>query len=288
MAAERPVLIEAAINEGVTRAQHRFVPVTPAECAQDAIRSVGAGASFAHWHAADLTAYAEAWRAMRAADILAYPTYPNDPPGDVDARLGHCFTLIEEHGLEMAPLDLGTAPTVFFDGERLSGGGTLANPLAFLERAAARYRALGAIPNLASFDLGHTRLAVALARTGILKPPLLLKLYLSDAWLIGPRPTREALDLHLAQIPPDLDVHWLVVPFMLNASATYETLCRHALERGGGFRVGIGDNPGLFPAEHNADLVERAARWVAASGRRVAGTQEVRALFGADSPSPRA
>lgn len=187
MKRERPVLLEAAINEGVTRSQHRFVPVTPDECAQDAIRSVSAGASFAHWHAADLAAYAEAWRAMRAADILAYPTYPNDPPGDVEARLGHCFALIEEHGLEMAPLDLGTAPTVFFDGERLSGGGTLANPLAFLERAAARYRALGAIPNLASFDLGHTRFAVALARTGILKPPLLLKLYLSDAWLIGPR-----------------------------------------------------------------------------------------------------
>jgi 3-keto-5-aminohexanoate cleavage enzyme len=284
----RPILIEAAINEGVTRAQHPFVPVTPAECASDAIGSVAAGASFAHWHAANLAAYAQAWGAMRAADILAYPTYPNDPPADVEARLGHCFALIEHHGLEMAPLDLGTAPTIFFDGERITGGGTLANPLAFIERAADRYRALGAIPNLASFDLGHTRLAVALARTGVLKPPLLLKLYLSDAWLVGPRPGREALDLHLAQLPPDLEIHWLVVPFMLKSHSSYETLCRHALDQGGGFRVGIGDNPGLFPGQRNPELVERAVRWVEASGRRVAGTQEVRALFGPGPRVPRA
>jgi uncharacterized protein (DUF849 family) len=277
MSSDRPIFIEAAINEAVTRREHRFVPVNPAECADDAIAAVRAGASFAHWHAPDLAAYAEAWQAMRAADVIAYPTYPNDPQDDADARLAHCFSLVEEDGLEMAPLDLGTAHTIFRDGSQLSGGGTLANPLAFLTRAAARYQAAGTIMNLASFDLGHTRLAVALARAGILEPPLLLKIYLSDRWLVGPAPSREAIDLHVAQLPDDLDIYWLVVPFMLEARPTYEMLCRHALERGGGFRVGIGDNPGLFPEACNAELVERALPWIAASGRRVAGTGEVRA-----------
>lgn len=311
MASERPVLVEVAINEAVTRDQHPFVPTTPAECAADIIASVGAGASFGHWHAPDLAAYAEAMRAMRTADVIAYPTYPNDPPDDVDARLGHCFALIDEHGLEMAPLDLGTTHTVFVHaaggakpsqaatgpadanasdgvdashGYLLSGGGTLANPLGFLERAAARYRARRTIVNLASFDLGHTRLAVALARAGVLAPPLLLKLYLSDAWLTGPGPSREALDLHLAQLPDDLEIHWLVVPFLLHERATFERLCRHALERGGGFRVGIGDNPGLFPARRNAELVEAVAPWVEASGRRVATTADLRRIFVRTSP----
>lgn len=275
---DRPVFIEVAINEAVTRAEHRFVPTTPAECAADTIEAVRAGASFGHWHAPDLAAYAEAWETMRASDVIAYPTYPNDPADDADLRLQHCFRLVGLHGLEMAPLDLGTAATVFRDGDRLSGGGTLANPLAFLTRAAARYRASGVVVNLASFDLGHTRLAVALARAGILAPPLLLKIYLSDRWLVGPAPTPEAIDLHLAQLPADLDVHWLVVPFMLDSAATHERLCRHALERGGGFRVGIGDNPALFPEARNVELVEAAMRWIDASGRRVGTTRDVRSL----------
>ena len=89
---------------------------------------------------------------------------------------------------------------------------------------------------------------------------------------------REALDLHLAQLPADLEIHWLVVPFLLHAHSTFEMLCRHALERGGGFRVGIGDNPSLFRDARNAELVEQVRPWIEASGRRVATTRDVRAL----------
>ena len=273
------VFIEVAINEAVSRDQHRHVPVTAEECATDAIASVGAGASFAHWHAPDLGAYTAAWRAMRAAGVIAYPTYPSRPPLDVDARLGHCFELVEQDDLEMVPLDLGTAHQIMWDGNRLVGGGTLANPLPFLTAAAQRYRTTRAIINLASFDLGHTRLAVRLARVGVLAPPLLLKIYLSDTWLVGPEPSTAALDLHLAQLPADLEIHWLVVPFRLHERATFDTLCRHALERGGGFRVGIGDNPSLFPHSRNADLVEMVQPWVTASDRRVATTDDVRRLL---------
>ncbi len=279
MTSERPVFVEVAINEAVTREQHRFVPVTPDECAADAIASVRAGASFAHWHAPDLPSYAAAGKRMHDADVIAYPSYPNEPPDDLEARLGHAFALIEQHGLEMAPLDLGTAHTVLWDGERMFGSGSLVNPLSFLTRAAQRYRASHAIPNLASFDLGHTRLAVRLAREGILDAPLLLKIYLSDTWLVGPAPSRAALDLHLAQLPPDLEIHWLVVPFLLHDYSTFETICRHALERGGGFRVGIGDNPALFPDARNAELVERVLPWIEAIGRRVATTQDVRKIL---------
>jgi 3-keto-5-aminohexanoate cleavage enzyme len=279
MAGERTVFVEVAINEAVTRAQHRFVPVTADDCADDVIACVGAGASFGHWHAPDLACYAAAWDRMRAAGVIAYPSYPNDPVEDVEARLGHCFALAQRHGLEMAPLDLGTAHTILWDGTRLFGGGTLANPLSFLTDAAARYRTAGVVANLASFDLGHTRLAVRLAREGILATPLLLKIYLSDTWLVGPAPSREALDLHLAQLPPDLEIDWLVVPFLLHSRGTFETICRHALERGGGFRVGIGDNPSLFPDARNADLVERARPWIEASGRRVGTTEDVRRRF---------
>jgi uncharacterized protein (DUF849 family) len=284
--AQGGVPIEVAINEGVQRSEHPHVPIGALECAADAIAAVRAGASFAHWHArdeasgeqrlSDTALSARAWERMREAGILAYPSYPNEPAADVDARLGHCFALAAEHGLEMVPLDLGTVHQAFWDGRQLVGGGTLANPLPFLREASRRYRALGAIVNLSSFDPGNTRLAVRLAQTGVLAAPLLLKFYLSDAWLVGPAPSEAALDLHLAQIPPELDVDWLVVPFRVDSRLGFEKLCRHALERGGGFRVGIGDNPALFPERSNAQLVEMVQPWIEASGRSVATGDELR------------
>ena len=128
------VIIEAAINEGALRRDNPHVPYSPHECARDAIAIVEAGATFAHWHArdertgqglgADIAAYAAAWIEMRAASLLAYPTYPNDPPLDAAARLAHCLALARDHGMEMVPLDLGTVHQVQWDGSTLTGGGT--------------------------------------------------------------------------------------------------------------------------------------------------------------------
>ncbi len=283
------VIIEAAINEGALRHDNPYVPYSPHECARDAIAVVAAGATFAHWHArnettgeglgADVAAYAAAWDEMCAAKIIAYPTYPNSPPLDVSARLAHCLALARDHQLEMVPLDLGTVHQVQWDGAQLIGGGTLANPLPFLTEAAARYRELGVIVNLASFDLGSTRLAVRLAQTRVLTPPLLLKIYLSDSWMVGPDPSEAGLDLHLSQIPPDLDVEWILVPFRFRERATFERLCRYAIDRGGGFRIGIGDNAPLFGARTNVELAGEALEWARASGRPVASGHDIRRRF---------
>jgi uncharacterized protein (DUF849 family) len=121
---------------------------------------------------------------------------------------------------------------------------------------------------------------VLLARAGKLRPPLFLKIFLAGAWAVGPFPTEEALDFHLRQIPRDLDVEWVVVPYAIEDPALVERLCRHALARGGGIRVGIGDNPVAEPEATNAALVERAARWVAESGRPLASPADVRRRFG--------
>ena len=70
------------------------------------------------------------------------------------------------------------------------------------------------------------------------------------------------------------------MPYALDDPATVERLCRHALERGGGIRVGIGDNPAAFPELTNAELVERAVGWCADAGRPVASASDVRTRFG--------
>ncbi|HEV8297364.1 MAG TPA: 3-keto-5-aminohexanoate cleavage protein [Acidimicrobiales bacterium] len=284
------VIVEAAINEGAMRDAHPGVPYSATECANAGLRCHAAGATIVHWHArdartgamraGDTETYAAAFAPMRAANVLAYPTYPSDPVDDAHQRLAHCFALAREHGLEMGPLDLGTVPLVNWMHGELHGRGTLANPYAFLVEAAATYRALGVAMNLSSFDLGSTRLAVRMARAGVLPQPLLLKIYLSSTWLIGPEPTELGLDMHLDQLPDDVDVEWILVPFRLEDGVLYERLVRHALERGGGVRVGLGDNAELFPGRSNESLVEEVTEWAASPGRPIASADELRTRLG--------
>ena len=280
------------------RAQSPHVPYSPQECADEARQCAEAGAAVVHWHARDpvtgaqrlddAALYGAALDLMRPSGVLAYPSYPPWPVVP-DDRLAHVWALRERHGLELAPLDLGSVGTVVRDEHTRSFGpgvdllrehGVVANPLPFLLDTIERSSALGMVPSRAAFDVGFTRTMVLLSQAGKLRPPLFLKIFLSGAWAVGPFPTEEALDFHLRQIPGDLDVEWIVVPYALDDAALVERLCRHALVRGGGMRIGIGDNPAAFPDVSNAALVERAARWVTESGRTLATSAGVRHRFG--------
>ncbi len=285
------VIIEVGLNEAVMRAQAPHVAYTPAECAADAMSCAGAGAALVHWHArdsetgmqrlSDTALYAEALDAMSSADVLAYPTYPVDVD-TLDERLGHCFELVASHGLELVPVDLGSVSTVVWDPATRSfpfpgiEPGVVANPLAFTLAALERTRDLGVSPTFGVFDLGGTRTLALLIEAGLVREPVMLKVFLSELWAVGPFPTTAALDFHLSQIPDGLDMEWLVVPYSIGDPALIETLCRHAIERGGGVRVGIGDNPAADPEATNAAWVEKAATWAQAAGRPIATAADVR------------
>ena len=109
--------------------------------------------------------------------------------------------------------------------------------------------------------------------------PVFHKIFLSGSFAVGPFPTEHALDYHLAQIPAGLDVEWVAVPYAIEDPAVVERICRAALERGGGVRVGLGDNPSADPSATNMTLVEQAASWAADAGRPVASSDEVRDRF---------
>lgn len=289
------VVIEVGLNEAVMRNQAPHVAYTPSECAADAATCAGAGAALVHWHArdpvtgvqrlADAALYAEAMESMPTADVIAYPTYPVDVD-TLDERLGHCFELVRSQGLELVPVDLGSVSTVIWDATTRSfpfpaiEPGVVANPLAFTLGALERIDELGVSPTFGVFDLGGTRTLALLLEAGLVREPVLLKIFLSESWAVGPFPTTEALDFHLAQLPASLDVEWLVVPYSISDPALVERLCRHAIELGGGIRVGIGDNPRADPDATNAVWVERAVRWSEAGGRPVAGADDVRRRLG--------
>jgi uncharacterized protein (DUF849 family) len=289
-------IIEIGLNEGVTPAIQPHVPQLPAECAADARRCGVAGAAIVHWHAVDRTGvqrladadlYGSALDDM-AGCVLAYPSYPVDVPDTFEARLRHCLILRADHGLELGPVDVSTVNLVLWDPatadiaplDPLGGAEVIRNSLPFVADALERYYDVGLVPTVAAFDVGSTRTISALMRAGLLREPALIKIFLWGSPAIGPEPSVEALDLHLRQLHTHFDVEWVVVPYGITDPAQIEEIARAALERGGGVRLGIGDNPVAFPAARNAELAERGARWATEIGRPVASPDDVRERFG--------
>ena len=251
-----------------------------------------------HWHArdraseaqllGDVELYAAALTEMRAGGMLAYPSYPVDgvPPRQ---RLDHVWALHERAGLELAPIDLGSVSTVAWNPHlhdfvgldwMRTQSGVVDNPLTFVVDAVEMATARGMVCTFGAFDVGCSRVLSMLHESGRLTCPVVHKVFLSEGWAVGPKPSEAALDLHLAQLPDDLDVEWMVVPYSHHEPAVIERLCRAALERGGHVRVGIGDSPAAHPTATNAALVERVAEWAADAGRPVASADQVRARLG--------
>lgn len=290
------VILEVGLNEGAGRGVNPHVPITPEECAADARRCHDAGASVIHWHArdpgteeqrlGDTDLYAAAVTEMQAVGLLGYPSYPVDPDIAVGHRLDHVWSLRERVGLELAPIDLGSVSTIpwnrhlndFVGLEWLrTQSGVVDNPLIFVIDSLERARGLGMVPTFGAFDVGCSRILTMLSASGRIDGPVLHKVFLSEGWAVGPLPSEAALDLHLAQLPPDLDAEWIAVPYASSDAATVERLGRAAIERGGHVRVGIGDSPAANPTRTNAELVEAAVGWARDAGRPVATTTDVRA-----------
>ena len=131
-----------------------------------------------------------------------------------------------------------------------------------------------------AFDVGCTRVVAMLSASGRIHGPVLHKVFLSEGWAVGPIPSEAALDLHLEQLPDDLDVEWFAVPYSHSDPAVIERLSRATLDRGGHVRIGIGDSPAANPQATNAELVEQVVRWARDAGRPVASTDDVRARLG--------
>jgi uncharacterized protein (DUF849 family) len=294
------VIIEVGINEAASRAVNPNVPYGPAECAEDARRCADAGAAIVHFHArdpetgeqrlGDVTLNGEVLARVASCGVLAYPSYPIGPIATAD-RLAHVWTLRDRCGLELAPIDIGSTSIVTWDDrgrdfvgvDGLRAVGVIDNPLPFVLDALARADELGMTPTLGAFDVGHTRTMAMLAASGRAKQPVLHKIFLSGALAVGPRPAEAALDWHLAQLADvdgrDLDVEWIAVPYAIADPMLIERIARHALARGGGIRIGIGDSPAADPTATNARLVERAVDWARDAGRPLATPDDVRNHF---------
>jgi uncharacterized protein (DUF849 family) len=293
------VIIEAGLNEFTTRAENPHVPFSPEEVAEDARACYGAGATIVHFHARDssggqLWGDADFYRktmetVARHVDApLWYTTYLGDhahdwnlaahPPAGAPLCISS-FDIPQEIRANVLwdpvtrRFDVAGEMQVEELGE--AGAAALNN-----ERLLSEITDRGLSPSVAAFDVGEARWAMLAVQAGLLSTPLDLKVFLSDRLVKGPSATPTGVDAYLSEIPDDLDVQVVVVPFAMRDPRACESVLAHALERGAHVRIGIGDSPVAYPQATNAELVTRVVALARAVGREPASFEEARRLLG--------
>lgn len=286
----RPVIISCAVTgSGDTVGQSRFVPVTPAQIADDALAAHAAGAAVVHLHvrnpetggpSRDIALYravVERIRAARTEVILNLTTgigarfspdaedpNRNAAPGMANPadRMNHVLELRPEIcSLDVATMNFGKHAFV--------------NTPDHITQIAEAVRAVGVKPELEVFDLGHIALAKSLYAKGLFADPPFFQLCLGVPW--GAPATTEAMLAMRAMLPPN--ANWSC----FGVGAQHFPTVAIAVVNGGHVRVGLEDNlymaKGVL-AEGNAPLVARAARIVREIGADVASPAQARQILG--------
>ncbi len=138
----------------------------------------------------------------------------------------------------------------------------------------------GVRPTVNVFDVGEARWLALAIRAGMFPTPLYVKLFLCEQLVTGPFADQHGIDAYLSQLPNDVDLECVIVPYTMMDPARAEDLVRAALARRLHVRVGIGDSPYAYPTASNAELVARAVDLVVEAGLRPATPAEVRTRLG--------
>jgi uncharacterized protein (DUF849 family) len=295
---EHPVVLTCSISGSLAdRDQCPAIPYTPAEYAAEARRIADAGGVHVHIHARkpdtgapsydveDFQAISDAIRA-EVGDALIM----NFSTGAMGVSVQQRVAYLREVRPEVAALNMGSMNYAKYSSRRQAFvfSAVFANPfdeiVAFLEVM----REEGIKPEHECFDTGHVASLAPLLDMGVLQGPLHADFVMGV--LGGIRPTARNLAVmadELAAVGTGED-HWGVI----GIGRVQWQMVMAALTLGGSVRVGLEDNfylPDGTMARSNGELVERAARLAADSGRRLATVEEARALLGvrpkADAPA---
>jgi len=291
---DKPAIIEVALNEGADKAVNPHVPYLVDEIAADAVAASRAGASIVHFHARNAEGGQELLDADMCREIMEkaraggceailYPTYaPSLPP---ETRLSHIWRLLEKP--TSAPLELiDIIPSQHVGVVRVEArtGRFLPSPFGdgpVFPPDWTRIHEAGCWPHLGMLDISDLRYVIQAERAGLVPSlPMLLRFVMSQELIMGFPPTPSALDALLSLIPEDFPYHGIVAPNFVSDGEAVEMLQRHALARGLGIRVGLGDSADAYPAATNAERVSWAVAQVRDAGRVPATPAMVRELFG--------
>jgi 3-keto-5-aminohexanoate cleavage enzyme len=280
--ATRTIISAALTGVLTTRRQSPAVPYTAEEIAEEARRSVDAGASIVHIHARkddgspawDVESFQRIDTELRkrCPDVIA--NYSTGAVGlSREQRIDHISALKPD----MAALNMGSMNYAIYSEKNKTfyHDHVFANPFSDIRFFLERMNAVGTRPELECFDTGHINNAWPLIDLDVLRPPYQFSLIMG---VLGGIPASTRNLVHQVDaLPPG--AHWQVIGVGLRQWP----LVAAAISLGGNIRVGLEDN--LYLAEgqlarSNGELVAKAASLVQMLGGAVASVAEARQMLG--------
>lgn len=286
--------LEVGINEEVTKDENPNVPYGVEETTRDVVECIQHGATVVHYHARyddgrqawadDEVSRAILAMAARDVDPLAYPGYVGSlehiwtlaarPPVGTELLLAP-FDPVQHVKRVLWLEDENQFEVVDFGSDDPNGSHPPYPP------ELDRFNELRLVPSIAVFNAVDLRWVTLAARIGILRQPLNIKLFFSDRWVSNNDPDPDVLDFLVSRIPKWIDREIVVVPYAMSSAERCQELWEHALDRGLGIRVGIGDCPSVFRTGTNAEMVDRAVNLITKRGLTPATQADMRARFAA-------
>jgi uncharacterized protein (DUF849 family) len=301
---EGKIIIRVAVNEMQPKAVNPNIPYGPEEVAAEAVAAAGAGASIVHFHSRtddgaqavedDRNGAGIYRRAMeltaRESDIIMEPTnlpLGNDPV--LSAEIPHVWSLLENPPAG-APLEVVNIDGFRFAHNRTAWDEREQRLLTINNRRLDRETPFegpevirdtinaGLVPFFGLFDLADARMLLAFARTGLVPQPVLVQINLFFDLIRGPTPGIAALDAFLAEWRlAEVDSELCVFVRAMPDRESYQALFEAAIDRGVHIRVGLGDNPHLFPNGRSTDMVDHAVEMAGRKGLTPVTPAELRA-----------
>lgn len=276
-------IITAALT-GVlaTRDQCPAIPYTAREIAEEARRSVDAGASVVHIHARrddgkpafDVESYRRIDDAVRELCPDAIINYSTGAVGiDRDTRIAHIRALKPP----MAALNMASMNYAIYSAKKKAfyHDHIFENSFSDIRFYLEAMNEAGTVPEMECFDLGQINNAEPLRDLGLIPDNACYSLVMG---VLGGVPATTQNLVHMACSLPR-NAAWQVIGI---GSAQWPMVAV-GIALGGGVRVGLEDNfylqPGVM-ANSNAELVAKAARLVEDLGGSVAAPSEARERLG--------
>ncbi len=280
-------IITAALT-GVltTREQSPAIPYTPVEIAEEARRSVEAGASIVHIHARkndgrpayDVETYRRIYEEVRSRcpDVII-----NFSTGAIgisrEERIGHIVALKPD----MAALNMGSMNYAIYSSKAKTfyHDHVFANPFKDIRFFLEAMNVAGTRPEMECFDTGHINNAQPLVDLGILRAPYQFSLIMG---VLGGIPGSTKNLVHQVDTLP-ANSFWQVI----GISRKQWPLTAAAVTMGGNIRVGLEDNLYLVNGElakSNGELVTKAVELVQMIGGESASIAEAREILGLPLP----
>lgn len=277
--ADKVVITAALTGVAANRDQCRWIPYTPDEIAEEALRAYNAGAAIVHIHGREYDG-SPSWRVELFREIMREvrqrcPVIVNFSTGaigvDRETRIRH----IQELKPEIAALNMGTMNYAKYS-QRRKGfvfSVVFQNPFDDIMFFVNTMNQNGVKPECECFDLGHIESISPLMDMGLLQN---FQVSLIMGVVGGMGATARNLT-HVSTAVP-ASIAWQVI----GLSQDQWLVIAAALALGGNVRVGLEDNFYLAAgemAEGNGPLVEKAVRMARDVGREPATVEEARAML---------